>query len=132
VDVHQAARRWAETWEAGWRSHDVAAIVALYAEDCAYRSHPFRPVHQGRAGAVDYISQAFSTEQDPDPRFAVVAVSGDRAAVEWWCTALDDGQPVTLAGASLLRFGDDGLVVEEHDYWNQADAVHHPHDAFGT
>jgi ketosteroid isomerase-like protein len=132
VDVHDAARRWAETWEAGWRIHDVAAIVALYAEECAYRSHPFRPVHQGRAGAVAYITQAFSTEQDPDPHFAVVAAAGDRAAVEWWCTALDDGQPVTLAGASMLRFADDGLVVEEHDYWNQADAVHHPHDAWGS
>ena len=81
MDAHDAARRWAETWEAGWRTHDVAAIVALYAEDCAYRSHPFRPVHQGRAGAVDYITRAFSTEQDPDPHFAVVAVAGDRAAV---------------------------------------------------
>ena len=132
MDVHDAARRWAETWEAGWRTHDVAAIVALYAEECAYRSHPFRPVHQGRVGAVAYITQAFSTEQDPDPHFAVVAANGDRAAVEWWCTALDDGQPVTLAGASMLRFADDGLVVEEHDYWNQADAVHHPHDAWGS
>jgi ketosteroid isomerase-like protein len=132
VDPADAARRWAETWEAGWRTHDVAAIVALYAEDCAYRSHPFRQVHQGRGGAVDYLTTAFSTEQDPDPHFAVVAVQGDRATVEWWCTALDDGQPVTLAGASMLRFGDHGLVVEEHDYWNQADAIVHPHDAWGT
>jgi ketosteroid isomerase-like protein len=132
MNAADATRRWAETWEAGWRAHDVATIAALYAEDCVYRSQPFRPVHQGRAGAVEYITRAFSTEQDPDPRFAVVAVEGDRAVVEWWTTALDDGQPVTLAGASLLRFRDDGLVAEEHDYWNQADAVHHPHDAFGT
>jgi steroid delta-isomerase-like uncharacterized protein len=131
VDVHEAARHWAETWEAGWRTHDVDAIAALYAPDCAYRSMPFRPVHKGREGAVAYVSQAFTTERDPDPRFVVVAAEGDRAVVEWWTTATDEGEPVTLAGASLLRFDADGLVAEEHDYWNQTDAIVQPFPQWG-
>jgi ketosteroid isomerase-like protein len=131
VDVHDAARRWAETWEAGWRTHDLDAVVALYAPDCVYRSHPFRPPNQGRAGAVAYLSRAFATEEGPDPHFTVVAVEGDRAAVEWWCGATDEGSPVTLAGASMVRFDADGLVVQEHDYWNQADSIEQPFDGWG-
>jgi uncharacterized protein (TIGR02246 family) len=131
VDVHEAARRWAETWEAGWRNHDVDAVAALYAPDCVYRSHPFRPPNQGRAGAVAYVSKAFATEADPDPHFVVVAVAGDRAAGVWWCSATDQGEPVTLAGASMVRFDADGLVVQEHDYWNQADAIEQPFAGWG-
>jgi hypothetical protein len=41
-------------------------------------------------------------------------VGEDRAAVEWW-TVTREG--TTIAGVSLLRFGDDGLVVDERDYW---------------
>ena len=45
---------------------------------------------------------------------------GDRAAVEWRATSRDreGGETTTIAGISLLRFRDDGLVVEEHGYWN--------------
>jgi hypothetical protein len=34
-------------------------------------------------------------------------------------TRLTDGGSEDLAGVSLLRFGSDGLVVEERDFWNQ-------------
>jgi nuclear transport factor 2 (NTF2) superfamily protein len=131
VNTHEAARRWAEVWEAGWRAHDVEAIAALYAPDCVYRSHPFRPPNRGRTGAVAYVSKAFSTEQDPYPHFTVVAVEGERAAVEWWYAALDQGRPVTLAGGSMVRFDADGLVVQEHDYWNQVDAAEQPFGGWG-
>jgi hypothetical protein len=33
-------------------------------------------------------------------------------------TRLTDGGTEDLAGVSLLRFGADGLVVEERDFWN--------------
>jgi hypothetical protein len=44
-------------------------------------------------------------------------VDGDRAAVEWHVVIEDDGQPVTYAGTSWLRFGEDGLCTEERTVW---------------
>jgi hypothetical protein len=34
-------------------------------------------------------------------------------------TRLADGRAEELAGVSLLRFDDDGLVLDERDYFNQ-------------
>ena len=39
--------------------------------------------------------------------------SGVRSACE-----RDGGSETTIAGISILRFRDDGLVVEERGYWN--------------
>lgn len=45
-------------------------------------------------------------------------VEGDRAAVDWWAVVTSrNGSCETLAGTSLLRFGPDGLVVEQRDVW---------------
>jgi hypothetical protein len=51
----------------------------------------------------------------------VPVVDGDRAAVDWWAVVTGaDGSVETLAGTSLLRFSDEGLVVEQRDVWASA------------
>ena len=46
-------------------------------------------------------------------------MAGDRAAVDWWAVVTTtDGAVETLAGTSLLRFDEDGLVIEQRDAWN--------------
>jgi hypothetical protein len=53
-------------------------------------------------------------------RFGRPIVDGDRAAVSWSAqTRLADGGCEDLASVSLLRFRDDGLVVEDRDFWAQ-------------
>jgi len=48
-------------------------------------------------------------------------VEGDRAACEWSATTkLKDGGTEELAGVSLLRFDDAGLVIEQRDFWASA------------
>jgi len=38
--------------------------------------------------------------------------------VAWWgVITSNDGSVETVAGTSLLRFGADGRVVEQHDAW---------------
>src|SRR5690242_6190322 len=61
-DFRAAAERWVATWTSAWTSHDVDAVVALYAEDCVHRSTPFRPPHRGRAGVREYVLGAFADE----------------------------------------------------------------------
>ena len=57
--VRDAARRWRDTWERGWRDHDSAAIVALYAEGAVFQSHPFRSAQ----APADYIEPTLAAEE---------------------------------------------------------------------
>ncbi len=121
MDVRLAAARWARVWVSAWRSHDVDAVVALYAEGCVHRSTPFRKPYQGRAGVREYLVGAFADESVVvEVRFGTPLVDGDRAWVEYWATLHDgDGAPVTLAGSAFARFDADGLITEARDYWHQ-------------
>jgi|SRR5690242_13869159 len=115
MDTAAAARAWVEGWTSGWENGDVDAIGALYAADAVYRSHPFR---EPEKSARDYVLRAFADEQLVECRFGEPVVAGDRAAVEYWASLSADGEIETLAGIAVLRFGDDGLVVEQRDYWS--------------
>ena len=115
MDTAEAARRWAAEWERSWREHDVDAIDALYAEGCVFRSAPFRAPQVPR----EFVEWAFSDEESADVQFGNPIVEGDRAAVEWSAAStLKSGEVERLAGVSLLRFDNDGLVVEECGYWH--------------
>ena len=112
--TRDAARRWAHTWERGWRAHDSAEIIALYADGAHFRSHPFREPEVPRA----YIERVLAEEESAECAFGEPLVDGDRAAVEWRAqTRLRDGGEETLVGVSLLRFDEHGLVVEQRDVW---------------
>lgn len=117
MDTREAARRWAGTWERGWNEHDAAAILALYADGADWSQAPFRPVEAPR----DYLDRVFAEEASAQASFEEPLVDGDRAAIEWrGDTKLTDGGEEHLAGVSLVRFDADGLVVEQHDFWNAA------------
>ena len=117
METGEAARRWAETWRSGWQALEPEAIVALYAEDCFFLSHPFR----GHEPPRDYILRAFGEADWAEPWFGEPVVEGDRAAVEWRAFTREQGREVTLSGISLLRFDEDGLCVEQRDAWAVAD-----------
>lgn len=117
--IREAAERWARTWERGWNDGDVESIVELYTEDASFSSGPFRRPHHGRAGVREYVTGAFADEAGVTARFAAPIIGDDGAAVSWWATLVENGEEITLAGTSVLRFGDDGLVAEQWDTWNQ-------------
>jgi SnoaL-like domain len=92
----------------------VDAIAALYAADAVFYSHPFRD----RQTPNEYVSWAFGDQASAECRFGEPVAAGDRAAVDWWAVITDrDGSDQTVAGTSLLRFRDDGRVVEQRDAW---------------
>jgi nuclear transport factor 2 (NTF2) superfamily protein len=116
LDAEQAARRWADTWASAWPRKDAESIAALYSEEAAYRALAFREPD----AASDYLRRTFAEESSIECRFGRPVVSGDRAAVEWWASWREEGEDLTLAGVTVLRFDDDGKVVDHRDYWNQA------------
>jgi hypothetical protein len=42
------------------------------------------------------------------------------------------GRETTIAGVAILRFDDTGLVVDQRDYWNEAEGRHEPHPRWGA
>jgi hypothetical protein len=114
VDTREAAERWRDVWARGWRAHEPGEIVALYADGAYFRSHPFREPQAPR----DYIVPTLAEEQSAECEFGEPIVDGDRAAVAWSAeTKLKNGATERLAGVSLLRFDDAGLVIEQRDFW---------------
>jgi hypothetical protein len=60
-------------------------------------------------------------EASAECEFGEPIVDGDRGAVGWSAeTKLKDGSSEKLAGVSLLRFDEDGLVIEQRDFWTGA------------
>ncbi len=130
MDAAAAATRWATTWERAWPGKDVEAIVALYAEEVEYRALAFRHPDRGLDGVREYLTREFGVEHDIECRFGVPVAAGDRAAVAWWASWVEDGQPITLAGSTFLRFDDAGLIVDHRDYWSHIDRIEPPHDGW--
>jgi hypothetical protein len=121
VTAREAARRWAATWAQAWPAADVAAIAALYAPAATFYSHPFRKPQS----PAEYAEWAFSDQDAAACRFGEPVVDGARAAVDWWAVVTaKDGSEQSLAGTSLLRFGEDGLVVEQRDAWGETSGRH--------
>lgn len=94
---------------------DVEAIVALYAPDAVYRSHPHREPEVG--GARGFVTRTFAEESKVECRFSEPIVDGARATVEWSATYDEVDRSVLLSGVTLLRFDSEGLVVDHLDYW---------------
>ena len=129
MDVQEAARRWAQTWERAWPAKDADAIAALYADGAVYRSHPMRDPEPG--SALGYTGRQFTLEDSIECRFGTPIAAGDRAAVEWWASWVEDERELTLAGATVLRFDGDGKVLEHVDYWVERDGRLAPFPGWG-
>ena len=130
MNTDDAARRWAETWKRAWPAGDTDAIAALYTDDATYRALAFRAPDHGLAGVRRYLETNFAVERETECWFAEPLVAGDRAAVEWWGTWVEQEQRLTLAGATFLRFDDAGRVVDHRDYWNQVERREPPYDGW--
>ena len=128
VDVDAAARAWIDAWSRSWRELDAELLEPIYAPDAVFRSHPFRDPQR----PLDYARWVISEEEgEPEVWMGEPLISGDRAAIEWWAAVIENGKPITLAGTSIIRFGDDGRIVEQHDYWGQADGRVPPWEGWG-
>jgi hypothetical protein len=110
-----AAKRWAEAYERAWCAGDGEAAGALYAEDCVFRSHPFRELENARA----YMDRVVPEAQAPEVWFGEPVEQEGRAAIEYWALLVEpNGDESTIAGCHVVHFGADGLVAEARDYWH--------------
>jgi SnoaL-like domain len=127
MDPETAARRWAETWSRAWPQRDAGAIAALYAGTVVYRSPAFGQPYLGLAGVRRYLNENLSAEENIECWFGQPIVSGGRAAVEWWASWTEHGQELTFAGVTVLRFDNQGNVVDHRDYDNHIERRQQPY-----
>jgi hypothetical protein len=128
VNTEANARAWIEAWTTSWREMDAELLAPVYAEDAVFRSHPFREPQP----PLEYARWAYDEEEgEPEIWMGEPLVYGDRAVVEWWAVVIENGELVSLAGASFLRFDAEGRVAEQHDYWDTAPGRTPPWDEWG-
>jgi ketosteroid isomerase-like protein len=122
-------KRWADGYKLAWENGDPDAAAALYRPDCVFRSAPFREPEP----PIDYTRRVFPEARAEDVHFGEPVEEGDRAAVEWWAVLVTpDDEAETLAGCSMLRFDDEGLVTESRDYWNMQPGRRDPPQGWGV
>lgn len=129
-DTEAAARRWVSVWVRSWPARDPEPIATLYADTASYRALAFREPDLGLERVRRYLRDNFDAEEDIECRFGEPIVSGDRAAVEWWASWIEDGRPLTLAGVTVLRFDGESKVVDHRDYWNHVDRRVPPYEGW--
>ncbi|MGN6431389.1 MAG: nuclear transport factor 2 family protein [Gaiellaceae bacterium] len=123
-----AARRWADAFREAWLAGDGEAAAALYAEDCVFRSHPFRDLEDARV----YMRTVVPEAEAPEVWFGEPVEGDGTAAVEYWALIVaPDGTQSTLAGVHRMRFGADGLIVEARDCWLQEPGHRRPPPEWG-
>jgi hypothetical protein len=130
MDAETAARGWADTWSRAWPQRDAEAIAALYADTVVYRSPAFREPDLGLAGVRRYLAEQLPAEHNIECWFGQPIVSGARAAVEWWASWTEQGQELSYAGVTVLRFDGGGQVVEHRDYDNHIERREPPYSGW--
>ena len=131
IDTERIAD-WAESYRRAWESADPEAAAALFSDDASYRNDIYQEPNRGREGVADYWSSVTSSQTDVRVRMGTPYVDGDRAVVEFWTNMTVDGTPLTLGGALLLRFDDDGACRSLHEYYAFTEGTADPPPEWGT
>jgi ketosteroid isomerase-like protein len=125
---HHSAQAWLEDYVEAWRTYDPERIRALFADDVAYRYHPYdEPVVGADAVVASWLGESdgegASSRDAPgtyDASYAPVAVDGDtvvaRGTSTYW---REPGGPVDQVydNCFLLRFDDAGRCLEFTEFY---------------
>ncbi|WP_345524817.1 nuclear transport factor 2 family protein [Nocardioides endophyticus] len=114
-----SAQEWLDRYVAAWRSYDPAAIGALFADDVAYRYHPYDEPILGRDAVVaswlgEDAQDVASSRDEPgtfDASYAPVAMDGDTMVAQGTTTYRKvPGGPVhqVYDNCFVMRFDDRG------------------------
>jgi steroid delta-isomerase-like uncharacterized protein len=109
-----------------FNAHDPAKTAATYATNAVVKAWGLPDV-VGREAITNDYKQIFAGFPDIKIGFSRYWQNGNTAASEWTVTATNTGpwmgkpatsRPVGFKGASVYVFGDDGLIKEEHRYFD--------------
>jgi len=115
--------RWLEAYVAAWKTYDRDRIVALFAEDVAYRYHPYDEPVRGRDAVVEAWlgnseaegASSRDVEGTYEASYGAIAVDGDVAVATGASTYYTEpGGPVDKVydNCFVIRFDGDGRCRE--------------------
>ncbi len=99
----------------------VARVPELYAPGACFKD-PFNDV-RGTAAIQTIFDHMFRVTEQPRFEIGESMADGAGAFVTWTFHFRLHGHAYTVAGASHLRFGDDGRVLAHRDYWDAAEEL---------
>jgi ketosteroid isomerase-like protein len=125
---HAGAQAWLDSYVAAWLSYDADEIRALFAEDIAYRYHPYEEPIVGREAVVaSWLGESdfdgASTRDAPGTyaaRYAPIAVDDDVVVATGTSRYSErpDGPIVrTYDNCFVMRFDDEGRCREFTEYY---------------
>ena len=109
---------------------DAAAV--LFTEDATYAEQPYQDAFAGPAAVREYWARVTATQSNIEMRYGTPISVGNRTAVEWWTTLVNDGAPITLAGAFILTFDASGRCRSLREYWQFTAGTHEPKPGWGS
>jgi steroid delta-isomerase-like uncharacterized protein len=115
--------------DAAFNRGDAGAVAAMYAEDARFHDQAAPGPIEGREAVREYIDGYLKAFPDLRWERIGVEIDGNVGVEEWRASGTHDGdlpglpathRRMTIDGCSVLHFEDDGLVHEEHNYWDEA------------
>ena len=115
--------------DAAFNRHDAGAVAAIYAEDALIHDQAAGEPIVGRRGMQEYVGGYMQAFPDLAWERTGVEIDGTVGVEQWRVSGTHEGDlpglPAThrqmaVEGCSVLHFGDDGLVHEEENYWDEA------------
>jgi SnoaL-like domain len=100
--------------------------------DATYAEQPFEVAFVGRPAIREYWARVTVTQANIDVKYGTPVTAGNRTAVEWWTTLMNDGTLITLAGIFVLAFDESGLCRSLREYWQLLDDTKAPSAGWGS
>ena len=122
-------RRAIDEQDAAFNRHDAAGVAAIYAPDAILHDQAAGEALAGREALEQYIGGYLRAFPDFAWERTGLGIDGSVAVEQWRVTGTHEGdlpglpatrRRVSIEGCSVLHFGDDGLVHEEENYWDEA------------
>jgi len=119
----RTTREVVEAFFDAFHQHDVAALVAFYAEGAVYHQMPTTPL-RGRNAIRKSSEVAFGAIPDMGYRVINIIVDGEWGAAEWegWGTHRPPGgtaRPHRMNGCGFFQVRA-GLIVLQRGYWDSS------------
>ena len=115
--------------DAAFNRRDLDGVAAMYSEDVRFVDQAVGEPVQGRDAVREFISGYVNAMPDFKWERVGIEVDGNVGVEQWRASGTQDrdlpGIPathkrMTVEGCSVMHFGDDGLVHQEENYWDEA------------
>ena len=104
---------WIDGYMRAWNSNDPDDIGALFTDDAAYYTAPFREPWRGRAGVVAGWLDRKDEPGETSFTWRPLVVTDDVSIIEGTTTYPDE----TFSNLWVIRFGEDGRCREFTEWW---------------